>query len=525
MNEADKGKICLGALLFTPLVTWFIAAKALYGFTPKDARERLVLLIQQTFDLWPLWGALLVGEIIAIIGLIIFFKFNHQIFKGAPFKKIYRGTRLVSQRALASITKEREPQITIADIPIPTKAEGTHISIAGATGVGKSTIFAEMMKCCLMRGKMQRVASNKDRMIILDPDGDFLSRFYKKGDKILNPYDARTEGWVFFNEIKSDFDFERFGVSIVPTAKDSQTEEWNGYGRLLFTEVSRKVFNTSRNPTMEEVFFWTNEVPLEELEEYVRGTKAQALFAGSGRAVGSARFVLSNKLAAHLKMPAGNFSIREWLEDPKGGNLYITWTDEMREALKSLISCWTDSIFSIVLGMSKSNSRKIWTFIDELESLDYLPSLRDALTKGRKKGLRVVTGYQSYSQVISIYGSDVAETLLSNHRTSVVMAAGRLGERTLEFVSKSLGEIEGEREKTGISRRFGQLGTKNTNDDHKRERAVTPTEIATLDDLTGYIAFPGNLPVAKFETHHVNYTRSNPVPGVVLRESTAFAGM
>ncbi|WP_407027086.1 hypothetical protein, partial [Cronobacter sakazakii] len=40
---------------------------------------------------------------------------------------------------------------------------------------------------------------------------------------------------------------------------------------------------------------------------------------------------------------------------------------------------------------------------------------------------------------MSIYGSDVAETLLSNHRTSVVMAAGRLGERTLEFVSKSLG--------------------------------------------------------------------------------------
>lgn len=57
----------------------------------------------------------------------------------------------------------------------------------------------------------------------------------------------------------------------------------------------------------------------------------------------------------------------------------------MREALKSLISCWTDSIFSIVLGMSKSNSRKIWTFIDELESLDYLPSLRDALTKVVKR--------------------------------------------------------------------------------------------------------------------------------------------
>ncbi|MDC9184909.1 hypothetical protein PSJ59_24330 [Escherichia coli] len=56
MNEADKGKICLGALLL-PLVTWFISAKALYGFTPKDARERLVLLIQQTL-IYGLYGVL-----------------------------------------------------------------------------------------------------------------------------------------------------------------------------------------------------------------------------------------------------------------------------------------------------------------------------------------------------------------------------------------------------------------------------------------------------------------------------------
>lgn len=87
MNEADKGKICLGALLFTPLVSWFIAAKALYGFTPKDARERLVLLIQQTFDLWPLWGALLVGEIIAIIGLIIFLNLITRYLKVRHLRK------------------------------------------------------------------------------------------------------------------------------------------------------------------------------------------------------------------------------------------------------------------------------------------------------------------------------------------------------------------------------------------------------------------------------------------------------
>lgn len=56
----------------------------------------------------------------------------------------------------------------------------------------------------------------------------------------------------------------------------------------------------------------------------------------------------------------------------------------MKRSLNPLISCWLDSIFSIVLGMGEKESR-INVFIDELESLQFLPNLNDALTKGRKK--------------------------------------------------------------------------------------------------------------------------------------------
>ncbi|WP_407199291.1 hypothetical protein [Citrobacter portucalensis] len=45
------------------------------------------------------------------------------------------------------------------------------------------------------------------------------------------------------------------------------------------------------------------------------GTPAEAIFSGSEKAVGSARFVLSKNLAPHLKMPEGNFSLRDWLDD------------------------------------------------------------------------------------------------------------------------------------------------------------------------------------------------------------------
>ncbi|XDJ36618.1 MAG: type IV secretion system DNA-binding domain-containing protein (plasmid) [Burkholderia sp.] len=176
-------------------------AKTVYGFTPENVRQRLGYLVVNTPHLWPLWLALVAGFGLAVTGSVLAFKVNRQVFAGARFEKFYRGTRLATAAALARETSERgKQQITIAGVPMPTEAETTHVSIGGATGTGKSTIVKEMIYAGMRRG---------DRMVITDPDGEFLSCFYRKGDKILNPYDARTEGWSFFNEIQEDYDFER----------------------------------------------------------------------------------------------------------------------------------------------------------------------------------------------------------------------------------------------------------------------------------------------------------------------------
>jgi Type IV secretion-system coupling protein DNA-binding domain len=507
MDDKQKAQISFVVLLTSPAAAWIIVAKLVYGFTPQTIRSTLATLIKETPHLWPLWSALLGGFVVGVIGLIAGFRLSKQTFAGARFERFYRGTQLVSAAALARETHEpKARQITIAGVPIPIKAETTHISLGGSTGVGKSTIFKEMMVGCLAR---------RDRMVILDPDGEYLSTFYEKGDKILNPYDARSEGWSFFNEIREDFDFERYARSIVQQSDSADSEEWNDYGRLLFSEVAKKVYNTSRNPSMREVFSWTNGRSMEELEAFVEGTNAQALFTGNARASGSARFVLSNKIPPHLKMPEGGFSLRDWLADPHGGNLFITWDENMRAALRSLISCWVDCIFSSVLGMAADRNRRIWTYLDELESLAKLPTLGDALTKGRKKGLCVVSGYQTYSQLVKVYGEQMAETMLANHRTVVAMGIGRMGEVTAEKMSRALGQHEVMRKRSGSSRRFGQMGTSSQNEEIKPERVVMPSELMSLPDLQGYLAYPGDLPVAKFEIEHVNYTRSRPVPGIL----------
>lgn len=513
MDDQTKPKVIGAVMLILPLVAWFAVAKGYYGFTPQTAHDRVFYMVRNTFQLWPLWGALVGGEVIAITGLVIGFKLTKTPFAGASYTRFYRGTTMANPATLARLTKDKEkrPQITIADVPIPIEAETTHFSIGGATGTGKSTIFKEMIVGVRRRG---------ERMVILDPDGDYFKTFGRPGiDKILNPYDARTEGWSFFNEIANHYDFDRMAMSMIQPSKDHQSEEWNDYARKLLVAVAAKLKQNTEAPTIQDVYHHTNIMPKEELAAYVAGTPAAGIFVdGADKAIGSTRFVLASKMAPHMKMPDGTFSLHKWLSEPDGSNLFITWDDNMKESLRPIISTWADAIFSASLGLPPDRDRRIWVFLDELESLSYLPTLNDALTKGRKKGLCVVTGYQSYSQLIDVYGKDVAETMLSNHRTTVAMAVGRSGTTTAKHMSEAIGQHEIMRHRHSRSIGLSANGNAGEADDIRVENTVLPAEIMALPNLQGYLAFPGDLPVTKFKLRHVNYTRSKPVPGIVPRE-------
>jgi len=169
--------------------------------------------------------------------------------------------------------------------------------------------------------------------------------------------------------------------------------------------------------------------------------------------------------------------------------------------------------------MSADLARRLWVYLDELESLARLPTLGDALTKGRKKGLRVVSGYQTYTQLVDVYGENLAETMLGNHRTMVALGVGRMGEKTAEKMSRALGQHEIMRKRAGHSRKaWGGLGTSSQNEEVKPESVVLASELMRLPNLEGYLAFPGDLPIAKFKTESVTYTRKNRVPGIVTAD-------
>ena len=499
MRDEDRRQFGLVLVLLLPVAFWSMAVKKTEVLTVPKWKSGWEL-VKHTHEKPVLLASAIGGLALAILLIWLMGQLGKTDFGGAPFRKFLRGTKTASISALKKLTREKKKeQVTIADIPMPTKVENLHLLVQGATGSGKSVLMRELAYTSLKR---------RDRAIFLDPNGDMYSKFGGPKDVVLNPYDSRTKGWTFFNEIRADYDFHRYALSLVPRGQTADAEEWCAYGRLLLRETARKLKMLGK-PSVYELFHWTTIADPENLRDFLKGTTAESLFAGSSeasKALTSARFVLSDKLPEHLNMPVGDFSIRTWLEEGEG-NLYITWREDMAEALKPLISAWIDAVFVSILSMDEDENRRIWAFIDELASLEKLSSLEAALTKGRKHGLRVVAGLQSTSQLDDIYGRDLAQTLRSCFRSLAVLGGSKTDPRTSKDMSDALGQHEVERDK--YSKSSGTRTSTNKSEDVKQESVVTASEIASLPDLTGYIAFAGDFPVAKFKLEPLNFKKIN----------------
>ena len=499
MNTQELKKVQGYAFAFIPLLNWLMAVHYTQPLQP-PVLKNVISQIIHTPENPVLVGALISGILLAAAFSLIISKFRTAYFAGAPFRRFLRGTKMVRVATLKLKTREpKNPQITIATIPIPTHIENLHMLVAGSTGTGKSVLIREMVYRALLRG---------DRLILADPNGDLFSKFAKPGDVILNPYDNRTQGWSFFNEVRQDYDYKRLALSIVPRGKNNEEEVWCSFARLLLSETARKLALLGK-PSIESLFHWTTIASPEELKAFLAGTAAESLFVGAEKALASARFVLSDKLPEHLTMPNGDFSLRDWLANPKGGNLYLTWREDMAASLKPLISAWVDVLCSSILSLPEDGLRRIWLFIDELASLEKLASLDAALTKGRKHGLRVVAGLQSTAQLDEVYGRDEAQILRSCFRSLVVLGGAKTDPKTAEDMSYSLGEHEVERDNQSESK-----GTKNTSTTHSiariKERVVLPSEIMGLPDLSGYLALAGDYPITKFKLGILRFVSHTP---------------
>src|SRR3546814_10771319 len=70
----------------------------------------------------------------------------------------------------------------------------------------------------------------------------------------------------------------------------------------------------------------------------------------------------------------------------------------------TLFRSWLDIAISAIMSMTPDRNRRLYCVIDELPTLQRLPSLGDFLARARKYGGCGILGFQSYPQLEATYG-------------------------------------------------------------------------------------------------------------------------
>ena len=291
----------------------------------------------------------------------------------------------------------------------------------------------------------------------------------------------------------------------------------------FFIESPRKIFAhlLKYHPSPKDLCDWIAR-PDPEIDRCVAGTPLEAIIAKNAPQQRSGVLaVLERVSSAFSLLPArrnSKWSATGWAER-RSGWVFVTTTPQTREILRPLISLWLDFLLLRLTAQTEPEVKPVWVILDELASLETLPTLPFALSESRKSNTRMVLGLQGRSQIEVRYGRE-AEAMLSQPRTKIFLRTSE--PRAAEWISKSIGEVEIEHLREG--RNVGDFGfrrSRNATVDRRIEAAILASEISNLENLEGYFQTPGytlklSFPYIKVKRKQPPLLRTDVPPPLVL---------
>jgi type IV secretory pathway TraG/TraD family ATPase VirD4 len=181
-----------------------------------------------------------------------------------------------------------------------------------------------------------------------------------------------------------------------------------------------------------------------------------------------------------------SWNAREWAEHPEGW-LFLTMRDASNCASLPLANLWLYLIVGRLLN-NGNQRRRVWIVVDELPVLGCQAKLEMLVTRGRKRGLAAVLGFQSIAQLRRIYGQEQAAVLASMPSTKLLL---RVDEpETAAFIARQIGDRETLHSEIGMS--TGEPTNRfNLNPSRRTEPVVMAAEVQRLPRLEGYLCIAG----------------------------------
>jgi len=429
----------------------------------------------------------------AVSSMTLYIFFILRLAGTAKRRNHRRGAHLVTPAELARLARKKgKPEFTFTEVKVPGTFTFRHTITMGTTGAGKSQFISSLL---------QQIRANGERALIYDSGGEFLSTFKSQNDVILNPFDSRSMPWNVLCEVINPWDADSVANSAIQkSATGNDNEYFHDGARKVLAEALKKLSGTGAD--MPEIYALLATSPVSELHKWFVGTAAATYLDPNAKNQGPGiQSTLTNKIYAwqYLSGGANSFSIREWVKDYSGW-LFLTSREDSYASLEPLISLWIETAVTELLCRKSNQSERIWIIIDELASLQKLPSLLRVLSMGRKYRAAVVLATQTPSQLSQIYGREGAAALLGTVGNRLIFRLEDAGDA--EAAARFFGVAEIEERRASFNMGSRQQGS-NLNEIREQEQIVLASQIQGLPDLECYLKLTHGLPPAKSKQKYI----------------------
>ena len=417
--------------------------------------------------------------------------------------------------------KQRYAGYSLAGMPYPAFGEMQHTLVIGANGVGKTILISELVEEIRARG---------DRAIIFDKKCDYTKWFYDESrDIILNPFDKRGKDWNLLGEITNPAQIKPLAEAFIPKDSGRGDDIWNEAARIAFTAVIEKLSLSNDDISNKDIIDSLLKKDMNELADFLKDTVARNIIdPSSPKTAASVLFVLSSRFHS-LRLTYGqkdsSFSIRRWMkgEGEEGSCLFLNSKAEYGSELAPLQTAFFEIAIGSLLSLENNSQRKTWIILDELASLQKIPSLSKGLSLGRSYGGCFVLGLQNISQMREIYGRNTTESISSECHNRCVFKAN--DPDTAKWIVANLGEAEVTEFKEGLS--YGANTMRdgiNVNTQDRVRTLLLPSEIQNLERLHFYLKvldFPAVQAKVRFrkrQEHTQGFIENPPLLNAMVQE-------
>ena len=322
--------------------------------------------------------------------------------------------------------------------PLPLARETQHIIYTGTTGSGKTQGIMRLLSEIRSRGPA--------RIMIHDTKGDYVQSA-TKGTALIGPTDARGTPWDIAADISSDLDAELIASVVIPETRDPF---WSSSARLVLTGMLMHCRQAHGQDWTWAHLAALLDLPADEFQQVliaahpVIGRRLEP-----GKTTDSILITVIASLSwiRHLALAwpdsKKGMSVTRWAAGEGWPRTIIfQHLDASTSLARPVIAAMVSLAARRLLSLPDDHDREVWLLLDELPALPRIAALPALLERGRSKGVRVVLAYQSYSQLIDVYGRETTQTIESLCGTSIFFRSPA-GE-TADHISEQIGETEDE---------------------------------------------------------------------------------